>query len=179
MCLISLGVERTESRFWALAAVRSLPTHWSLREIHYQMSKSWVRQGSETVALLYIRNKADCLIIGIHKKKYMDFFFSPAENTRGANLRCLTWNEWIKGERNDEEMWCQRWGVLQTQWGTELFKEGDWIRYKTAFCSMELVSQQPKSHPSSFHLRQSTETFGSLVICYNWRQVTALGSAWN
>lgn len=45
------------------------------------------------------------------------------------------------------------------------------------FCSVELVSQQPRSHPASFYVRQSTETFGSLRICCKQCQVVVLG--WN
>lgn len=53
----------------------------------------------------------------------------PAENTRGADPGCLTRNERVKGEGNDEEMWSQGWGVLPAQRGPELPAEGDGVRY--------------------------------------------------
>lgn len=47
------------------------------------------------------------------------------------------------------------------------------------FCSVALGSQQPRSHPASFYVRQSAETFGSLGICCNQFQVVVLGCARN
>lgn len=124
----------------------------------------WVNHESDQAVrqwhyLKYIRITSDSFIYIciLKKKKNVSSCFS-AENTRGANLRCLTRNEWVKGERNNEEMWCQRRGVLQTQWGTELLTEGDWIRYRLPCCSMVLVSQQPGPHTASFHMRQSAKT---------------------
>lgn len=67
----------------------------------------------------------------------------PAENTRGADPGCLTRNEWVKGEGNNEEMWSQRRGVLQAQRGPELPAEGDRVRYRLPCSAVELVSQQP------------------------------------
>lgn len=92
-----------------------------------EMSKSW--PGSETAALLkaHQNNKWQSYLYMFINKNVSPCL--PAENTRGADLRCLTRNERVKGEGNNEALWCQRWGVLQAQWGTELLAEGDWIRY--------------------------------------------------
>jgi len=137
---------------------------------------SWVNHESDQAVrkwhyLKYIRITNDSPIYICVLKKYVSSCFS-AENTRGANLRCLTRNEWVKGERNNEEMWCQRWGVLQTQWGTELLTEGDWVRYRLPCCSMELVSQQPRPHPASFDMRQSAKTSRECLWVYS---VTSIG----
>lgn len=109
------------------------------------MTKSWVRPGSETMAL-HQKTKWQSYLYMYIKKCALNFlfFFPPAENTGGTNLRCLTRNEWVKGERNNEEMWCQRWRVLQTQWGAELLKEGDWVRYRLPFlfCGIRFSATQ-------------------------------------